>query len=196
MQEKILNFDSLLRNVYLKTSGNPETEKIIKKIEEKAKEDVFAVCKALSYKTKFPPKPVRKNKKGVETEEEKEAFLKAVKQYEKEKENIKKNAEKVFAMLVRDGLQGMWIDEGEKKFLVKLENIVPGNDACVMLKILQELAGVAEENWVLTVEFGEMWDGEFWRVEESWIEWKEFLECVFGLDRVEYKFGKGNAEGE
>ena len=104
MQEKILNFGSLLRNIYLKTSGNPETEKIIKKIEEKAKEDVFAVCKALSYKTKFPPKPVRKNKKGVETEEEKEVFLKAVKQYEKEKENIKKNAEKVFAMLVRDGL--------------------------------------------------------------------------------------------
>lgn len=115
MQEKILNFGSLLRNVYLKTSGNPETEKIIKKIEEKAKEEVFAVCKILSYKTKFPPKPVRKNKKGVETEEEKEAFLKAVKQYEKEKENIKKNAEKVFAMLVRDGLQGMRIDASEKK---------------------------------------------------------------------------------
>mgnify|MGYP007120247899 CR=1 FL=1 len=88
MQEKILNFDSLLRNVYLKTSGNPEAEKILKKIEEKAKEEVFAVCEPLSYKTKFPPKPVRKNKKGVETEEEKEAFLKAVKQYEKEKENI------------------------------------------------------------------------------------------------------------
>lgn len=31
MQEKILNFGSLLRNIYLKTSGNPETEKIIKK---------------------------------------------------------------------------------------------------------------------------------------------------------------------
>ena len=90
MQEKILNFDSLLRNVYLKTSGNPETEKIIKKIEEKAKEDVFAVCKALSYKTKFPPKPVRKNKKGVETKEEKEVFLNEIKQYEKEKKNIKK----------------------------------------------------------------------------------------------------------
>lgn len=196
MQEKILNFASLLRNVYLKTSGNTEAEKILKKIEEKAKEEVFAVCKTLSYKTKFPPKPVGKNKKGGETKEEKEAFLQAMKQYEKEKKNIKKNAEKVFAMLVRDGLQGMWIDEGEKKFSVKLENIVPGNDACVMLKILQELAGVAEENWVLTVEFGEMWDGEFWRVEESWMEWKEFLECVFGLDRVEYKFGKGNAKGE
>lgn len=87
MQEKILNFDSLLRNVYLKTTGHPETEKIIKKIEEKAKEDVFAVCKALSYKTKFPPKPVRKNKKGVGTEEEKEAFLKAVKQYEKKRKH-------------------------------------------------------------------------------------------------------------
>ena len=196
MQEKILNFASLLRNVYLKTSGNTEAEKILKKIEEKAKEEVFAVCKTLSYKTKFPPKPVGKNKKEGETKEEKEAFLQAMKQYEKEKKNIKKNAEKVFAMLVRDGLQGMWIDEGEKKFSVKLENIVPGNDACVMLKILQELAGVAEENWVLTVEFGEMWDGEFWRVEESWMEWKEFLECVFGLDRVEYKFGKGNAKGE
>lgn len=193
MQEKILNFDSLLRNVYLKTSGNPETEKIIKKIEEKAKEDVFAVCKALSYKTKFPPKPVRKNKKGVGTEEEKEAFLKAVKQYEKEKENIKKNAEKVFAMLVHDGMQGIRIDAGE--FAVKLENIVPGNDACVMLKILQELADVAEASWVLTVEFGEMWNGEFWRVEESWTEWKEFVECVFGLARVEYRFEK-NTKGE
>ena len=65
-----------------------------------------------------------------------------------------------------------------------------------LLTALQELAGVAEENWVLTVEFGEIWDGEFWRVEESWMEWKEFLKCVFGLDRVEYKFGKGNAKGE
>ena len=195
MQEKILNFDSLLRNVYLKTSGNPEAEKILKKIEEKAKEEVFAVCEPLSYKTKFPPKPVRKNKKGVETEEEKEAFLKAVKQYEKEKENIKKNAEKVFAMLVHDGMQGIRIDTSEKKFLVKLENIVPGNDACVMLKILQELSDVAEANWVLTVEFGEMWDGEFWRVEESWTEWKELVECVFGLARVEYRFGK-NTKGE
>ena len=196
MQEKILNFDSLLRNVYLKTSGNPEAEKILKKIEEKAKEEVFAVCEPLSYKTKFPPKPVRKNKKGVETEEEKEAFLKAVKQYEKEKENIKKNAEKVFAMLVHDGIQGMRIDASEKKFLVKLENIVPGNDACVMLKILQELSDVAEASLVLTVEFGEMWNGEFWRVEESWMEWKEFVECVFGLESVEYKFGKDNTEGE
>ena len=195
MQEKILNFDSLLRNVYLKTSGNPEAEKILKKIEEKAKEEVFAVCEPLSYETKFPPKPVRKNKTGVETEEEKEAFLKAVKQYEKEKENIKKNAEKVFAMLVHDGMQGIRIDTSEKKFLVKLENIVPGNDACVMLKILQELSDVAEANWVLTVEFGEMWDGEFWRVEESWTEWKEFVECVFGLARVEYRFGK-NTKGE
>lgn len=196
MQEKILNFDSLLRNVYLKTSGNPEAEKILKKIEEKAKEEVFAVCEPLSYKTKFPPKPVRKNKKGVETEEEKEAFLKAVKQYEKEKENIKKNAEKVFAMLVHDGMQGIRIDTSEKKFLVKLENIVPGNDACVMLKILQELSDVAEASLVLTVEFGEMWNGEFWRVEESWMEWKEFVECVFGLESVEYKFGKDNTEGE
>lgn len=196
MQEKILNFDSLLKNVYLKSSGNPEAEKILKKIEEKAKEEVFAVCKVLSYKTKFPPKPVRKSKKGGETEEEKEAFLNEIKQYEKEKENIKKNAGKVFAMLVRDGLQGMWIDEGEKKFFVKLENIVPGNDACVMLKILQELAGVAEANWVLAVEFGEMWDGEFWRVEESWMEWKKLVECVFGLARVEYKFGKDNMKGE
>ena len=196
MQEKILNFDSLLRNVYLKTSGNTEAEKILKKIEEKAKEEVFAVCKVLSYKTKFPPKPVRKNKKGGETEEEKEAFLQAMKQYEKETKNIKKNAGKVLMMLIRDGLQGIRIDTAEKKFFVKLENIVPGNDACVMLKILQKLAGVAEENWVLTVEFGEMWDGEFWRVEESWMEWKEFLECVFGLNRVEYKFGKGNAKGE
>ena len=195
MQEKILNFDSLLRNVYLKTSGNPEAEKILKKIEEKAKEEVFAVCEPLSYKTKFPPKPVRKNKKGVETEEEKEAFLIEIKQYEKEKENIKKNAEKVFAMLVHDGMQGMRIDASEKKFLVKLENIVPGNDACVMLRILQELSDVAEANWVLTVEFGEMWDGEFWRVEESWTEWKEFMECVFGLARVEYRFGK-NTKGE
>ena len=195
MQEKILNFDSLLRNVYLKTSGNPEAEKILKKIEEKAKEEVFAVCEPLSYKTKFPPKPVRKNKKGVETEEEKEAFLKAVKQYEKEKENIKKNAEKVFAMLVHDGMQGIRIDTSEKKFLVKLENIGPGNDACVMLKILQELSDVAEASRVLTVEFGEMWNGEFWRVEESWMEWKEFVECVFGLARVEYRFGK-NTKGE
>lgn len=195
MQEKILNFASLLRNVYLKTSGNTEAEKILKKIEEKAKEEVFAVCKTLSYKTKFPPKPVGKNKKGGETKEEKEAFLQAMKQYEKEKKNIKKNAEKVFAMLVRDGLQGMWIDEGEKKFSVKLENIVPGNDACVMLKILQELAGVAEANWVLTVEFGEMWDGEFWMVEESWMEWKKFVEFMFGLARVEYRFGK-NTKGE
>lgn len=99
-------------------------------------------------------------------------------------------------MLVHDGMQGMWIDASEKKFLVKLENIVPGNDACVMLKILQELAGVAEASRVLTVEFGEMWDGEFWKVEESWTEWKEFVEGAFGLDRVEYKFGKDNAEGE
>lgn len=195
MQEKILNFDNLLRNIYLKTSGNPEAEKILKKIEEKAKAEVFAVCESLSYKTKFPPKPVRKNKKGIETKEEKEAFLNEIKQYEKEKENIKKNAEKVFAMLVHDGMQGMWIDASEKKFLVKLENIVPGNDACVMLKILQELAGVAEASRVLTVEFGEMWDGEFWRVEESWTEWKEFMECVFGLARVEYRFGK-NTKGE
>ena len=195
MQEKILNFDNLLKNVHLKISGNQETEKVLTKIEEKAKEEVFVVCESLSYKTKFPPKPVRKNKKGVETEEEKEVFLKAVKQYEKEKENIKKNAEKVFAMLVRDGLHGMRIDTSEKKFLVKLENIVPGNDACVMLKILQELADVAESSWVLTVEFGEMWDGEFWRVEESWMEWKEFVECVFGLARVEYRFGK-NTKGE
>lgn len=196
MQEKILNFDGLLRNVYLKTSGNPEAEKILTKIEEKAKEEVFTVCKVLSYKTKFPPKPVRKNKKGGETKEEKETFLNEIKQYEKEKKNIKKNTEKVFAMLVRDGLQGMCIDTAEKKFLVKLENIVPGNDACVILKILQELASVAEKNLVLTVEFGEMWDGEFWRVEESWTEWKEFVECVFGLGRVEYKFGNGNMEGE
>lgn len=196
MQEKILNFDSLLRNVYLKTSDNPKAEKMLKKVEEKAKEEVFAVCKTLSYKTKFPPKPVRKNKKGGETKEEKEAFQKAVKQYEKETKNIKKNAEKVLMMLIRDGLQGIWIDTAEKKFFVKLENIVPGNDACVMLKILQELAGVAEANLVLAVEFGEMWDGEFWRVEESWMEWKKLVECVFGLDRVEYKFGKGNAKGE
>ena len=99
-------------------------------------------------------------------------------------------------MLVHDGMQGMWIDASEKKFLVKLENIVPGNDACVMLKILQELAGVAEASRVLTVEFGEMWNGEFWRVEESWMEWKEFVECVFGLESVEYKFEKDNTEGE
>ena len=159
MQEKILNFDNLLKNVHLKISGNQETEKVLTKIEEKAKEEVFAVCESLSYKTKFPPKPVRKNKKGIETKEEKEAFLNEIKQYEKEKENIKKNAEKVFAMLVHDGMQGMWIDASEEKFLVKLENIVPGNDACVMLKILQELAGVAEASRVLTVEFGEMWNG-------------------------------------
>ena len=70
------------------------------------------------------------------------------------------------------------------------------NFACpVMLKILQELAGVAEASRVLTVEFGEMWNGEFWRVEESWMEWKEFVECVFGLARVEYRFGK-NTKGE
>lgn len=37
MQEKILNFDSLLRNVYLKTSGNPEAEKILKKNRRKGK---------------------------------------------------------------------------------------------------------------------------------------------------------------
>ena len=195
MQEKILNFDSLLRNVYLKTSSNPEAEKILKKIEEKAKEEVFTVCKTLGYKTEFSSRPFRKYKKEEETKEEKEAFLNEIKQYEKEKENIKKNAEKVFAMLVHDGMQGMWIDASEKKFLVKLENIVPGNDACVMLKILQELVGVAEASRVLTVEFGEMWDGEFWRVEESWTEWKEFVECVFGLARVEYRFGK-NTKGE
>lgn len=99
-------------------------------------------------------------------------------------------------MLVHDGMQGIRIDAGEKKFAVKLENIVPGNDACVMLKILQELADVAEASWVLTVEFGEMWDGEFWGVKESWSEWNEFVEDTFGLDMAEYKFGKDNAEGE
>lgn len=190
MQEKILNFDSLLRNVYLKTSSNPEAEKILKKIEEKAKEEVFTVCKTLGYKTEFSSRPFRKYKKEEETKEEKEAFLNEIKQYEKEKENIKKNAEKVFAMLVHDGMQGIRINAGEKKFAVKLENIVPGNDACVMLKILQELADVAEASWVLTVEFGEMWDGEFWRVEESWSEWNEFVEDAFGLDMVEYKLEK------
>lgn len=194
MQERILNFDSLLRNVYLKTSSNPEAEKILKKIEEKAKEEVFTVCKTLGYKTEFSSRPFRKYKKEEETKEEKEAFLNEIKQYEKE--NIKKNAEKVFVMLVHDGMQGIRIDTGEKKFAVKLENIVPGNDACVMLKILQELADVAEASWVLTVEFGEMWDGEFWMVEESWSEWNEFVEDAFGLDMVEYKFGKDNAEGE
>lgn len=196
MQERILNFDSLLRNVYLKTSSNPEAEKILKKIEEKAKEEVFTVCKTLGYKTEFSSRPFRKYKKEEETKEEKEAFLNEIKQYEKEKENIKKNAEKVFAMLVHDGMQGIRIDAGEKKFAVKLENIVPGNNACVMLKILQELADVAEASLVLTVEFGEMWDGEFWMVEESWSEWNEFVEDAFGLDMVEYKFGKDNAEGE
>lgn len=196
MQERILNFDNLLRNVYLKTSSNPEAEKILKKIEEKAKEEVFTVCKTLGYKTEFSSRPFRKYKKEEETKEEKEAFLNEIKQYEKEKENIKKNAEKVFAMLVHDGMQGIRIDAGEKKFAVKLENIVPGNDACVMLKILQELADVAEASWVLTVEFGEMWDGEFWMVEESWSEWNEFVEDAFGLDMAEYKFGKDNAEGE
>lgn len=196
MQERILNFDSLLRNVYLKTSSNPEAEKILKKIEEKSKEEVFTVCKTLGYKTEFSSRPFRKYKKEEETKEEKEAFLNEIKQYEKEKENIKKNAEKVFAMLVHDGMQGIRIDAGEKKFAVKLENIVPGNNACVMLKILQELADVAEASWVLTVEFGEMWDGEFWMVEESWSEWNEFMEDAFGLDMVEYKFGKDNAEGE
>lgn len=194
MQERILNFDNLLRNVYLKTSSNPEAEKILKKIEEKAKEEVFTVCKILGYKTEFSSRPFRKYKKEEETKEEKEAFLNEIKQYEKEKENIKKNAEKVFAMLVHDGMQGIRIDAGEKKFAVKLENIVPGNDACVMLKILQELADVAEASWVLTVEFGEMWDGEFWRVNESWSEWNEFVEDAFGLDMAEYKFGKDNAE--
>lgn len=196
MQERILNFDSLLRNVYLKTSSNPEAEKILKKIEEKAKEEVFTVCKTLGYKTEFSSRPFRKYKKEEETKEEKEAFLNEIKQYEKEKENIKKNAEKVFAMLVHDGMQGIRIDAGEKKFAVKLENIVPGNNACVMLKILQELADVAEASWVLTVEFGEMWDGEFWMVDESWSEWNEFVENAFGLDMMEYKFGKDNAEGE
>ena len=196
MQERILNFDSLLRNVYLKTSSNPEAEKILKKIEEKAKEEVFTVCKTLGYKTEFSSRPFRKYKKEEETKEEKEAFLNEIKQYEKEKENIKKNAEKVFAMLVHDGMQGIRIDAGEKKFAVKLENIVPGNNACVMLKILQELADVAEASWVMTVEFGEMWDGEFWMVEESWSEWNEFVEDAFGLYMVEYKFGKDNAEGE
>ena len=194
MQERILNFDNLLRNVYLKTSSNPEAEKILKKIEEKAKEEVFTVCKILGYKTEFSSRPFRKYKKEEETKEEKEAFLNEIKQYEKEKENIKKNAEKVFAMLVHDGMQGIRIDAGEKKFVVKLENIVPGNDACVMLKILQELADVAEASWVLTVEFGEMWDGEFWMVNESWSEWNEFVEDAFGLDMAEYKFGKDNAE--
>ena len=194
MQERILNFDNLLRNVYLKTSSNPEAEKILKKIEEKAKEEVFTVCKTLGYKTEFSSRPFRKYKKEEETKEEKEAFLNEIKQYEKEKENIKKNAEKVFAMLVHDGMQGIRIDAGEKKFAVKLENIVPGNDACVMLKILQELADVAEASWVLTVEFGEMWDGEFWMVNESWSEWNEFVEDAFGLDMAEYKFGKDNAE--
>ncbi len=194
MQERILNFDNLLRNVYLKTSSNPEAEKILKKIEEKAKEEVFTVCKILGYKTEFSSRPFRKYKKEEETKEEKEAFLNEIKQYEKEKENIKKNAEKVFAMLVHDGMQGIRIDAGEKKFAVKLENIVPGNDACVMLKILQELADVAEASWVLTVEFGEMWDGEFWMVNESWSEWNEFVEDAFGLDMAEYKFGKDNAE--
>lgn len=194
MQERILNFDNLLRNVYLKTSSNPEAEKILKKIEEKAKEEVFTVCKTLGYKTEFSSRPFRKYKKEEETKEEKEAFLNEIKQYEKEKENIKKNAEKVFAMLVHDGMQGIRIDAGEKKFAVKLENIVPGNDACVMLKILQELADVAEASWVLTVEFGEMWEGEFWRVKESWSEWNEFVEDAFGLDMAEYKFGKDNAE--
>ena len=192
MQERILNFDNLLRNVYLKTSSNPEAEKILKKIEEKAKEEVFTVCKILGYKTEFSSRPFRKYKKEEETKEEKEAFLNEIKQYEKE--NIKKNAEKVFAMLVHDGMQGIRIDAGEKKFAVKLENIVPGNDACVMLKILQELADVAEASWVLTVEFGEMWDGEFWMVNESWSEWNEFVEDAFGLDMAEYKFGKDNAE--
>lgn len=196
MQERILNFDSLLRNVYLKTSSNPEAEKILKKIEEKAKEEVFTVCKTLGYKTEFSSRPFRKYKKEEETKEEKEAFLNEIKQYEKEKENIKKNAEKVFAMLVHDGMHGIRIDAGEKKFAVKLENIVPGNNACVMLKILQELADVAEASWVMTVEFGKMWDGEFWMVEESWSEWNEFVEDAFGLDMVEYKFGKDNAEGE
>ena len=194
MQERILNFDNLLRNVYLKTSSNPEAEKILKKIEEKAKEEVFTVCKILGYKTEFSSRPFKKKKKEEETKEEKEAFLNEIKQYEKEKENIKKNAEKVFAMLVHDGMQGIRIDAGEKKFAVKLENIVPGNDACVMLKILQELADVAEASWVLTVEFGEMWDGEFWMVNESWSEWNEFVEDAFGLDMAEYKFGKDNAE--
>ena len=194
MQERILNFDNLLRNVYLKTSSNPEAEKILKKIEEKAKEEVFTVCKTLGYKTEFSSRPFRKYKKEEETKEEKEAFLNEIKQYEKEKENIKKNAEKVFAMLVHDGMQGIRIDAGEKKFAVKLENIVPGNDAYVMLKILQELADVAEASWVLTVEFGEMWEGEFWRVKESWSEWNEFVEDAFGLDMAEYKFGKDNAE--
>ena len=163
MQERILNFDSLLRNVYLKTSSNPEAEKILKKIEEKAKEEVFTVCKTLGYKTEFSSRPFRKYKKEEETKKEKEAFLNEIKQYEKEKENIKKNAEKVFAMLVHDGMQGIRINAGEKKFAVKLENIVPGNDACVMLKILQELADVAEASWVLTVEFGEMSNSGWWR---------------------------------
>ena len=63
MQERILNFDSLLRNVYLKTSSNPEAEKILKKIEEKAKEKVFTVCKTLEYKTEFSSRPLRKYKK-------------------------------------------------------------------------------------------------------------------------------------
>lgn len=36
MQEKILNFDNLLKNVHLKISGNQETEKVLTKIEEKA----------------------------------------------------------------------------------------------------------------------------------------------------------------
>ncbi|MFR8139556.1 MAG: hypothetical protein ACLU71_13600 [Blautia hansenii] len=71
--------------------------------------------------------------------------MKAVKQYEKEKKTQKEHR-KVFAMLVHDGMQGIRIDI-ERSF-GKLENIVPGNDACVMLKILQELSDVAEANWV------------------------------------------------
>ena len=43
MQEKILNFDNLLKNVHLKISGNQETEKVLTKIEEKAKEEEMCI---------------------------------------------------------------------------------------------------------------------------------------------------------
>ena len=47
MQEKILNFDNLLKNVHLKISGNQETEKVLTKIEEKAK-DIFVFSSAMA----------------------------------------------------------------------------------------------------------------------------------------------------
>lgn len=47
MQEKILNFDNLLKNVHLKISGNQETEKVLTKIEEKKCYEPLGLCKTI-----------------------------------------------------------------------------------------------------------------------------------------------------